>query len=312
MAPKGNLVLATHNDSHLRKKPIQARSRRTVESILEAADRVLRNDGYDAASTNRIAQVAGYSVGSLYQYFADKESVVRTYLDQIADDEDAAVADELTRLLETRLDEAVRAAVERLLASRCGRPHAFRVLAERSEELYGVSGLERMLDLQTGFPSSLQQLAVKHWDSLRRDDPAAMLWTFLAGAQAITIGMAAEPQRDAGAEVLVPLLADAWTRALRGEPQHPVADELTEVWATEEAGRERSPARRLPAVRARLLRAGDAFDPARMAPVAFALACLPELLSVPAEARPGVADEGLQRELRIFSAALLQAGESTH
>src|SRR5215510_5098878 len=59
-----------------RKQPRQRRSKETVEAILEAAARILVRHGYDGANTNRIAAAAGVSVGSLYQYFPNKESLV--------------------------------------------------------------------------------------------------------------------------------------------------------------------------------------------------------------------------------------------
>lgn len=59
----------------MRKQPRQRRSRVTVDAILEAAARVLVEDGYAAASTNRIAERAGVGVGSLYEYFPGKEAV---------------------------------------------------------------------------------------------------------------------------------------------------------------------------------------------------------------------------------------------
>ncbi len=59
-----------------RKEPRQKRSQEKVARILDAAAKVLVKEGYDAATTNRIAEVAGISVGSLYQYFSNKESLV--------------------------------------------------------------------------------------------------------------------------------------------------------------------------------------------------------------------------------------------
>lgn len=59
-----------------RRRPRQARARVTVGAIVEAAARVLVADGYDRASTNRIAEAAGVSIGSLYQYFSSKEAIV--------------------------------------------------------------------------------------------------------------------------------------------------------------------------------------------------------------------------------------------
>ena len=59
-----------------RKSASQARSRATVQALLDATARVLTKEGYDRASTNRIAATAGVSVGSLYQYFPNKEALV--------------------------------------------------------------------------------------------------------------------------------------------------------------------------------------------------------------------------------------------
>ena len=59
-----------------RRRPQQERSRLTVEAILEAAAQVLERDGYDALTTTRVADRAGVSVGTLYQYFPDKAAVV--------------------------------------------------------------------------------------------------------------------------------------------------------------------------------------------------------------------------------------------
>lgn len=59
-----------------RKRPQQERSRRTVEAVVEAAAQLLEANGYDALTTNRVAERAGVSIGTLYQYFPDKAAVV--------------------------------------------------------------------------------------------------------------------------------------------------------------------------------------------------------------------------------------------
>ncbi|MBI3770577.1 MAG: TetR/AcrR family transcriptional regulator [Deltaproteobacteria bacterium] len=65
-----------------RKRPRQRRSQETVAVILEAAARLFETHGYHAASTNRIAECAGVSVGSLYEYFPSKESLLAALVDQ--------------------------------------------------------------------------------------------------------------------------------------------------------------------------------------------------------------------------------------
>lgn len=58
-----------------RKAPVQARSAATVEAILEAAAHILENEGFEGYTTNAIARRAGVSIGSLYQYFPNKDAV---------------------------------------------------------------------------------------------------------------------------------------------------------------------------------------------------------------------------------------------
>lgn len=81
----------------MRKTPRQARSRAMVDRIVTSGRAVLVEHGYDAFSTNRVAQHAGISPGSLYQYFPDKEAVldvvVDRYWDEIADRIAAALSD---------------------------------------------------------------------------------------------------------------------------------------------------------------------------------------------------------------------------
>ncbi|HMH69059.1 MAG TPA: TetR/AcrR family transcriptional regulator, partial [Pinirhizobacter sp.] len=65
-----------------RKKPLQARSAITVAAIGEAAIEVLLAEGIERTTTTRVAARAGVSVGSLYQYFPDKHSLLAAVLAQ--------------------------------------------------------------------------------------------------------------------------------------------------------------------------------------------------------------------------------------
>jgi len=60
----------------MRKEPRQARSRATVETLIEAGARILSNEGWAGFTTNKVADAAGVSIGSLYQYFPDKLSLI--------------------------------------------------------------------------------------------------------------------------------------------------------------------------------------------------------------------------------------------
>jgi AcrR family transcriptional regulator len=78
-----------------RKFPRQERSRALVETILEATARILVEDGYARTSTNRVAERAGVSIGSLYQYFPSREALV------------AGVARRHSERLKTELERAL-------------------------------------------------------------------------------------------------------------------------------------------------------------------------------------------------------------
>lgn len=60
----------------MRKEPRQERSRATVDAVIHAAARILSDHGWAGFTTNRVAETAGVSIGSLYQYFPDKISIV--------------------------------------------------------------------------------------------------------------------------------------------------------------------------------------------------------------------------------------------
>lgn len=85
-----------HQRPRLRKAPKQARSLETVRVIVEAAARVLEQHGLDGFSTNAVAQRAGVSVGSLYQYFPRKEALIGALIvretSRLIDDAEAATA----------------------------------------------------------------------------------------------------------------------------------------------------------------------------------------------------------------------------
>jgi len=66
-------------DQQKRAQPVQRRARglQRIASILDAAEAVFAEMGYDEATTNHIAAQAGISPGSLYQFFSNKEEIAR-------------------------------------------------------------------------------------------------------------------------------------------------------------------------------------------------------------------------------------------
>lgn len=70
----------------MRKKPVQRRSRLMVDSIIEATARIVAEEGLDALTTNRVAERAGISNGSLYQYFHDRNDLIEALLEKVSAD----------------------------------------------------------------------------------------------------------------------------------------------------------------------------------------------------------------------------------
>jgi AcrR family transcriptional regulator len=70
----------------MRKKPVQQRSRQMVDNIIEAAGKVVGEEGLAALTTNRVAEVAGISNGSLYQYFHDRQDLLQALTARVSDD----------------------------------------------------------------------------------------------------------------------------------------------------------------------------------------------------------------------------------
>jgi AcrR family transcriptional regulator len=117
-----------------RKQPRQARSTRLVAAILEAAARVLVCYGAHRFTTARVAEAAGISVGSLYQYFPNKEAI----LFRLQAQEWRQTMDEFHRILgDTRLPpaERLRAAVRMFFRSECDEAE-FRSALEEAAPLY--------------------------------------------------------------------------------------------------------------------------------------------------------------------------------
>ncbi len=137
---------ATHG-LEARKQPRQARSQATVDAIFEATIQVLLAEGLPRLTTIRVAERAGVSVGTLYQYFPQKQAllfaVLQRHLDRVAKTvEDAALSvhgANLAHMVRTIVTAFVRIKTENLEESRA----LFAVAAELDSRDYVLSIKER-------------------------------------------------------------------------------------------------------------------------------------------------------------------------
>lgn len=125
-----------------RKTASQERSRFTVDALLQATARILVKEGYERASTNRIAHAAGVSIGSLYQYFPNKEAIVIAIIDRHMQEVIDLLRESLARVTAQPLDLAVREMVTAMVDAHRIDPQLHRVLAEQTPRMGKLDNVE--------------------------------------------------------------------------------------------------------------------------------------------------------------------------
>ena len=127
-----------------RKSPRQSRSQATVEAILQAAAHILIKDGYQAFNTNHVVQRAGVSIGSLYQYFPNKDALIAELkLQHVAKTKDAI--DDLEFSPDRPLTDIISQIVRNHIALHKVDPELHHVLSEQVARLGGLDRQDKML-----------------------------------------------------------------------------------------------------------------------------------------------------------------------
>lgn len=143
-----------------KRKPRQHRAQHKVELILEAAVRLLAKGGLAALTTNAVAETAGVSIGTLYQYFANKEAI----LDALADRELAEQSERVLIAMQEpgaiSEEDRVTRIVHAVMSSYGGRRQVHRLVAEHSLHL-GAIRLAPLIEQLIG----LMTAASRPWDS---------------------------------------------------------------------------------------------------------------------------------------------------
>lgn len=97
---------------YMLKIPVQKRSKETVASIVESCSRLLVQEPYHAITTDKIAAMAGVSIGSLYQFFANKEAIVAAVIDDLLQKDLAYIEEHLAKLNAPDVEAKVHAFIE--------------------------------------------------------------------------------------------------------------------------------------------------------------------------------------------------------
>lgn len=117
-----------------RKRPTQRRSQATVSAMLEASIQVLVAVGYHRLTTTRVAERAGVSVGTLYQYFPNKQALMVATAGRHLDAVVAAVAQSCAEVKGKRLETVVSALVDAFVAAKLAHVDASVALYQASAD----------------------------------------------------------------------------------------------------------------------------------------------------------------------------------
>jgi len=166
-----------------RKRPRQDRSKATVETILAATARVLVKKGFDGLTTNAVAEQAGVSIGSLYQYFPSKEALVAALIEQHIEEMNAAILTELTRVSKLPMAQAVRAVIELTIRAHSIEPELHRVL---TEQVPRVGRLARLAEADSICRRMVAGILAARKDELAIADPDTSAFILVASIESIT------------------------------------------------------------------------------------------------------------------------------
>lgn len=112
-----------------RRQPRQRRARETVEAVLDAVVRILKRSGVEGVTTNRIAEVAGVSIGSIYQYFPDKRAIFTALHDRHVGQIARLMESTLVQYASAPWDQLVRALVGSLVEAHGNDPELHELLS---------------------------------------------------------------------------------------------------------------------------------------------------------------------------------------
>ena len=189
-----------------RKTASQERSRATVDTLVEATARILVKEGFDKASTNRIAEVAGVSVGSLYQYFPSKEALVAAVIERHQSKIMQAVRGELAEVLALPVDKAVRKLVAVAVKAHRVDPRLHRVV---TEQIPHVGELEKLATFNRENFTLFRTYLERHRDELCIDDLELASFVCVTSIEALTHNAVLHHSKTLGDERMEALIDEA-------------------------------------------------------------------------------------------------------
>ncbi|XZT95064.1 TetR/AcrR family transcriptional regulator [Acinetobacter baumannii] len=153
-----------------RKRPRQARSVATFEAILEAAARILESLGFAGFNTNAVAELAGVSIGSLYQYFPSKDALIVELIRRERAELSKRIVEAIQEHEATDLKEKLKLIIQAAVKHQLSRPQLARTL-EFATELIGKDSeeSEHQHELETIISDLFIRSGISHAQTVAQD-----------------------------------------------------------------------------------------------------------------------------------------------
>lgn len=199
-----------------RKRPTQARAQRTYQALVQAGARILERRGYEALTTNHVADLAGVGIASLYEYFPNKQSlvaeVVRHVLDDLVDDLRANV----NLVAASPHKDAMRAWITALFAAVHKRRSIVAVIFREVPFLWEIPAVERARELLLEIAFASRDLRARAVETAMVPDATVYLLATMTGAAVLEAVLRPPPQHPP--EVLIASLTEIVNRVRRERP----------------------------------------------------------------------------------------------
>lgn len=166
-----------------RKQPRQARSRALVEAILDATERVLAQEGAEPATTTRIAEVAGVSVGSLYQYFPSRDALLAAVIERRVERDEQELMVRLAALgPNASLATVLRAGASLLVETYRREPELYRAMVDEMDRVAREQRVQTMIDDAMARTVAMLE---PHREALAVDDLPLAVYTLVTAQVAV-------------------------------------------------------------------------------------------------------------------------------
>ncbi|WP_434418802.1 TetR/AcrR family transcriptional regulator [Nannocystis pusilla] len=199
-----------------RKRPTQARARATYLALVQAGARILERDGYEALTTNHVAELAGVGIASLYEYFPNKQSLVAEIVRQVLDELVADLRAHVTVVADSPHEDAMRAWIAAIFTAVHKRRSIVAVLVREVPFLWEIPAVEQARELLLEIAFASRELRARAVKTAMVPDATIYLLATMTGAAVLEAVLRPPPQYPP--EVLIASLAEIVNRVRRKRP----------------------------------------------------------------------------------------------